>query len=83
MEGEYYTDWCCPLVLRSSNKRMKYFAVAMSALYLLAGSAFLFSNALINYIPRYRIPLGLLLVGYGVLRFYMWRKKFSEQASGE
>jgi len=62
---------------------MKYFAVTMSALYVLAGCAFLFTNALINYIPRYRLPLGLLLVGYGVLRFFMWRNKFSEQASDE
>ena len=62
---------------------MKYFAVAMSALYVLAGCAFVFSNALINYIPRYRIPLGLLLVGYGVIRFFMWRKRSSAQASEE
>ena len=61
---------------------MKYFALAMSALYVLVGCGFLFTNSLIAYMPRYRMPLGLLLVGYGIVRFYMWWKK-NAQAGNE
>jgi hypothetical protein len=62
---------------------MKFFALAMCALYVLAGSLFLFTNALEGLIPRYRIPLGLLLGGYGVVRAYMWRMKYTERPDSE
>lgn len=54
---------------------MKYFAWAMSIVYLLAGCALLFTDLLRPVIPNYRVPLGLLLAGYGVLRFFLWRRK--------
>jgi hypothetical protein len=62
---------------------MKYFALAMSAIYVAAGLALLFSNALIELIPRFRIPLGVLLAGYGIVRFVLWRKKNAQQAGNE
>lgn len=61
---------------------MKYFALAMSAVYVLAGCALLFSDVLIDLFPRFRTPLGILLVGYGVVRFYMWQKRNGKQREG-
>ena len=54
---------------------MKYFALVMSLVYILFGCLFLFTNFLQWQISQYRVPLGLVLVGYGILRSYLWRKK--------
>lgn len=54
---------------------MKYFALTMSVVYLLAGCMILFTNFLSPEISRFRIPLGLVLVAYGVIRGFMWRQK--------
>lgn len=54
---------------------MKYFALVMSLVYVLVGCLFLFTNFMQWQITSYRIPLGLVLVGYGVLRSFMWRRK--------
>ncbi len=62
---------------------MKFFALVMCALYVLAGSLFLFTHALEGLIPRYRIPIGLLFGGYGVVRAYMWRMKYTERTDSE
>lgn len=57
---------------------MKYFALAMSILYVLAGCAFLFTGAFADLIPRYRLPLGLLLAGYGIVRGVLWWRKYAQ-----
>ncbi len=62
---------------------MKYFALAMSVLYVLAGCAFLFTDALMRLVPDYRLPIGLLLLGYGVVRAYLWRRKYADEANNE
>lgn len=62
---------------------MKYFALAMSVLYVVAGCAFLFTTVFIRLIPNYRLPIGLLLLGYGVVRAYLWRRKYADQADQE
>lgn len=62
---------------------MKYFALAMSVLYVLAGCAFLFTHAFARLIPNYRIAIGLLLLGYGVVRAYIWRRKYADQVNEE
>ncbi|MBS1582247.1 MAG: hypothetical protein JST66_08625 [Bacteroidetes bacterium] len=62
---------------------MKYFALAMSAVYVLAGCAFLFTDALVQFIPRFRLPIGLVLVGYGILRFFLWRRKYAQHPGDE
>jgi hypothetical protein len=54
---------------------MKYFALAMSLVYVLFGCLFLFTDFLYWQIMRYRVPLGLVLLGYGILRTFMWRRK--------
>lgn len=57
---------------------MKYFALAMSAIYVAAGLALLLTDALIGLVPRFRLPLALLLMGYGIVRFVLWRKKYAQ-----
>lgn len=57
---------------------MKYFALTMSVVYVLAGVMILFTNFMAPEISRYRIPLGLVLVVYGVVRGFMWRQKQAE-----
>lgn len=58
---------------------MKYFALVMCAVYAAAGLALLFTNVVLDLIPRYRVPLGLLLVGYGILRAVLWWRKHGQQ----
>ena len=62
---------------------MKYFALSMSALYVLAGCLFLFTDMLAEHIRTFRAPLGLMLVAYGVVRAYMWRRKYADQTDSE
>ncbi|MEO7080926.1 MAG: hypothetical protein ABIY71_05330 [Flavobacteriales bacterium] len=53
---------------------MKYFSLVMSLFYVLAGAMILFTN-LFPQISKFRIPLGLILVVYGIIRGIMWRTK--------
>lgn len=62
---------------------MKYFALVMSGIYVLAGCAFLFTDALVALIPRYRLPIGLVLLGYGVVRFFLWRRRYAQHHGQE
>ena len=62
---------------------MKYFALVMSAIYVAAGLGFLFTTVAIDLIPRYRLPLGLLLLGYGIVRFVLWWRKNKRAAADE
>lgn len=62
---------------------MKYFALVMSALYVLVGCIFLFTDALQTRISAWRLPLGIMLVAYGVVRAYLWRRKYADQTDSE
>ena len=62
---------------------MKYFALVMSALYVLAGCLFIFTAVLREQITVFRLPLGLMLVAYGVVRAYFWRRKYVTDTSGQ
>ena len=62
---------------------MKYFALVMSALYVLVGCLFLFTDVLLEQIRMFRLPLGLMLVAYGVVRAYLWRRKYADQSAEE
>ena len=62
---------------------MKYFALLMSALYVLAGGALLTTDARHEQIGAFRVPLGILLVAYGVVRASLWRRKYADQPGGE
>ncbi|MFZ1617112.1 MAG: hypothetical protein WAT41_07155 [Flavobacteriales bacterium] len=57
---------------------MKYFALAMSLIYVVAGALLLFTNFLGLEITQFRVPLGCVLVGYGILRGYLWRRKLAQ-----
>ena len=61
---------------------MKYFALAMSLIYVVAGAMLLFTNFMAMEITSYRVPLGLVLIGYGILRWFMWRKKQAQVEDG-
>lgn len=54
---------------------MKYFALTMSVVYVLAGLMILFTTFLSPEITHFRVPLGIVLVVYGVVRGFMWRQK--------
>ncbi|MBK9759968.1 MAG: hypothetical protein IPO90_08375 [Flavobacteriales bacterium] len=62
---------------------MKFFALVMSALYVLGGSALLLTDWLEDIIRSYRLPIGIMLIGYGVVRAYLWRRKFADRQEGE
>ena len=63
---------------------MKYFALAMSLVYVAAGAMILFTDFLYPQISRFRVPLGLVLVVYGVVRGIWWqRKQAQSQEEGE
>ena len=62
---------------------MKYVALVMSTLYVLAGCLFIFTDVLGEQITMFRLTLGLMLVAYGVVRAYHWRRKYTDQTESE
>ncbi len=62
---------------------MKYLALVMSTLYVLVGCLFIFTDALAEHIRTFRLPLGVMLVAYGVVRAYLWRRKYADQTDSE
>jgi hypothetical protein len=57
------------------------FALAMSAVYVLCGILIGFTDVARELIPRFRPALASVLIGYGILRFYLWwRKRKREEA---
>jgi len=61
---------------------MKYFALVMSVLYMVVGGLILFTNFMYPQISRFRVPLGALLLGYGVVRGILWRRKQAQSEEG-
>lgn len=62
---------------------MKYFSLVMSLLYGTAGALILFTDFLPRKITRFRIPLGLALLIYGIIRGIMWRRKRAQSTGTE
>lgn len=62
---------------------MKYFSLVMSLLYGTAGALILFTDFLRPEITRFRIPLGLALLIYGIIRGIMWRRKRAQSTGTE
>jgi hypothetical protein len=54
---------------------MKYFALVMSAVYFAAGAMIAFTNFMYAQITRFRLPLGIVLMAYGIVRWFIWRRK--------
>ncbi len=61
---------------------MKYFALGMSVLYVVVGVLLLLSPSFLDQITQFRLPLGIALLVYGVVRAFIWRRK-AQQQSGE
>ncbi|MCC6541006.1 MAG: hypothetical protein IT225_02180 [Flavobacteriales bacterium] len=55
----------------------------MSAFYTLAGLALLCTDLLADAVTAYRIPIGGVLVGYGLLRFVLWKRWKDRQHSAQ
>lgn len=52
---------------------MHYFSLVMILVYLATGFAVLMAPAVFAEVPKiHKLPLGLLLIGYGVFRLYKW-----------
>lgn len=58
---------------------MKYFGLFMCVFYAGVGASFLFTDAFGEVIPRFRTGIGLLLLGYALVRGYMWRRKHGHE----
>lgn len=46
----------------------------MSALYIVVGLVFLFTDVLKDRFPEHRQVIGGVLVGYGIIRFVLWQR---------
>lgn len=57
---------------------MKWFALIMSLIYAVVGALLLLDETFFVQITRFRAPLGILLVVYGVVRGFMWQRKVAE-----
>lgn len=55
------------------------FALAMSAVYVLCGVLLGFTDAAAHLIPRYRPALAIVLIGYGILRCYLWWRRRKDE----
>lgn len=51
----------------------------MSAFYGFAGLIFLFTNVFADRITEHRTLIGAVLLGYGIMRFVMWRRSHKNQ----
>lgn len=46
----------------------------MSAFYLIGGCVLLFTDVFADRIADHRMVIGGVLVGYGILRFFLWQR---------
>jgi len=64
-------------IKRFVNNTRFYFTFLVVALYLVIGFLFLFTNVWSDLIPKARIAIGLILMVFGVLRFYIAYKRYN------
>ncbi|MEZ4808659.1 MAG: hypothetical protein R2815_14440 [Flavobacteriales bacterium] len=57
---------------------MKWFALVMSVVYVIAGCLLIFTSFAADVIRDYRMVLGGVLIGYGLLRGSLWVRKHNE-----
>ena len=57
--------------------------IAMPVVYIAAGAALLTTPVLADSITRYRPVLGGILLGYGLLRVFMWWNKRRKEPAAE
>ncbi len=53
---------------------MRWFALAMSAIYIIVGCLFLITDVALDLIPHFRPALAVVLITYGVLRGWKWMR---------
>ena len=53
---------------------MRWFALAMSAIYIIVGCLFLFTDVALDTVPRFRPGLATVLITYGLLRGWKWMR---------
>ncbi|MBL7950212.1 MAG: hypothetical protein JNM62_00715 [Flavobacteriales bacterium] len=51
----------------------------MSLLYVCGGGMFLFTDMLKDRISQNRMPIGGVLLGYGIVRLFMWWRWYKAQ----
>lgn len=55
---------------------MTYFNLIMTLIYVTLGLALLMVPSVLSELPKiHKLPLGLVLVGYGIYRFFKWISK--------
>lgn len=62
--------------------KLQWFALAMSVFYAVLGVLFLATDVLAEALPHYRPAIGAVLLGYGLVRGWMWYRKRRGQATG-
>ena len=64
------------IFLRGWNKLRFYFSFLLLAFYLTLGFLFLFSETWVDMIPKGRAVIGLILVLFAALRFYVAYRRY-------
>lgn len=59
------------------NRARFYFSFLLLAFYLVVGFLFLFTEVWSDLLPKARFTIGIILVLFGVLRFYVSYRRFS------
>jgi cytochrome c biogenesis protein CcdA len=59
------------------NNMRFYFTFLVVVLYLIVGFLFLFTDVWSDLIPKARIVIGLVLMSFGLLRFYIAYKRYN------
>jgi hypothetical protein len=62
---------------------MKWFSLCMSVVYIVLGCSLLFTSLLENVVGTYRSGIGVVLVGYGVLRAGLWIRRYRSESEAE
>ena len=55
------------------------FALAMSAVYVISGVLVGFTATARELVPHYRHAIASVLIGYGLLRFFLWWRKHKSE----
>ncbi len=64
--------------MKSGNKVLNIFGIVMAAVYTLLGIFMLIQKQVLNFSELQRIGLGIVLILYGIFRFYKVKKKSQE-----
>lgn len=57
-----------------------YWGFVLLAFYLVVGVLFLFTDTWADLLPKSRFPIGIILILFGILRFYIGYRRFTGKA---